>query len=204
MVAANFRTAVGHRFGMLVVESEETGKQRRVVARCDCGETKSVLLSTLRRGSTKSCGCLRRTRLKKHGHSKHPLFQCWADMLRRCKSIGCKVYKHYGGRGIKVCDRWHEFENFVKDMGDRPDGGELDRVDNDGDYCPENCKWSTRTEQLRNQRRSTAIEIDGVTKTLSEWALFYGIVSPAVASGRIHYGWDAIMAFTTPVRKGKK
>lgn len=203
MVAANFRSAIGLKFGMLTVLEEGYGKKRRVIVRCDCGVTKSVMLNTLRNGSTKSCGCLRVSQLRKHGHCKHPLFRCWADMLRRCKSSGCKAYKHYGGRGIKVCERWHEFENFVKDMGDKPDGGELDRINNDGDYCPENCKWSTRTEQLRNQRRSTAIEIDGATKTLSEWALFYGVVSPAVASGRIHYGWDAVRAFTTPVRGSK-
>ena len=200
MVAANFVSAVGQRFGRLLVVSEGTGKKRRVVAQCDCGTTKEFTLSTLRSGSTKSCGCLRRNRLKKHGHASHPSYQCWVDMIRRCENPKCKAYKHYGGRGIKVCERWRWFELFAEDMGERPSGLELDRIDNDGDYCKENCRWASRTEQLRNQRRTTAIEIGGETKSITEWAVYFGVVSASVASGRIRYGWEPRKAFTTPLR----
>ena len=109
----------------------------------------------------------------------------------------------YGGRGIKVCDRWQDFENFAADMGPRPEGCSIERIDNDGGYNPENCRWATRKEQNRNTRRNKLMTMGGVTRCLSEWAEVVNI-HETVLRQRLFMGWTDEKALTTPVRVLKR
>src|SRR6266496_181615 len=157
---------IGKKFGRLFVESKAPSKYKTSYwnCRCDCGVTKTVQSSALIQGATKSCGCLQRemvtARKFKHGHNTRAngalssrTYQSWLSMIQRCTNQNLKCYKYYGGRGITVCERWRQsFENFIEDMGERPPGLSLERINNDGHYEPSNCKWATRAEQHRNQR----------------------------------------------------
>lgn len=161
----------GERIGRLVVSGRVRTDDGKAwwLCRCDCGEQKVVLGSSLRRANaTRSCGCLGREKAtgapRTHGHSvggtMTPTYRAWRAMKYRCYVETCSFYPLYGGRGITVCDRWLEsFENFLADMGERPKepkGLSLDRIDNDGDYEPGNCRWATAKQQARNRRDSTA------------------------------------------------
>lgn len=146
---------------------------------CFCGNIFSALSSNIISGNTKSCGCLKakicREKATIHGMSNTSVYGLWNNIMRRCYDAKNPAYKNYGGRGIKVCDRWHDFEKFFEDMGNRPEGFSIDRKNNDAEYSNENCQWSTATEQARNRRDNVFIEINGENKTIAEWSEITGV-----------------------------
>lgn len=132
---------------------------------------------------------------------RHPLYKRWHAMIRRCRNPTSAAYKNYGGRGIVVCPRWHSFKNFLADMGLPPPGHTLDRINNDGNYEPGNCRWASRHQQQRNTRRNIKLTIDGVTLTIVEWAE-KNKVPKKTAYRRMELGWSPNNAVTMPVRHG--
>lgn len=158
---------IGKKVGMLYIK-KLIGRKRGnylFLCVCDCGNQKVIGGNNLGKG-TKSCGCLRvasmSERAKKHGFYSNPLYKTWRGMFRRCTDEKWKGYKNYGGRGIIVCERWSKIDNFILDMFDSwldhvsrngKKQTSLDRIDNDGNYTPGNCRWATKTEQVQNQRK---------------------------------------------------
>lgn len=129
--------------------------KKRFECKCDCNNLIIVFLEHLKNGHTKSCGCLRIEKSSeiKHGHSNRTqTYNSWAGMKQRCFYIKHKYYFNYGGRGITVCERWMNFSNFLEDMGERPKGTTLDRINPNGNYEPSNCRWATIEEQIKNRR----------------------------------------------------
>lgn len=197
----------GKRFGMLVVVERAPRIQEkksivRWVCQCDCGKTAIVWASNLK--CAKSCGCAQYANPPRltHGCCYTPTFSVWQNMRCRCENINNDRYAAYGGRGIRICERWrNSFSNFLEDMGEKPSPKHsIDRIDNDGDYEPENCRWATAKEQARNRRSSRMVTIDGVTKCAAEWCEIYGMALVRFHS-RIHRGWSELKALTAPVRK---
>lgn len=131
----------------------------------------------------------------KHGLSKSPEYRTWVNMKRRCEYEALPVFSYYGGRGIKVCERWSKFENFLADMGYRPNGMSLDRIDNEGDYSPDNCRWATRKQQSRNTRTVKLIKYLDIERPLGDWAETYGLTVVCLRT-RLLRGWDIERALT--------
>ncbi len=183
---------IGRKFGRLTVLEEvpERAPDRRIrfKCQCDCGRTWVTAGSNLRRGYTRSCGCLSSdvtSEFNKETKSKlvegvatrhHPLFGTWVAMKQRCYNPKHTYYEYYGGKGVKVCERWVDsFANFVEDMGERPDGYTLDRVDGGEEYSPDNCRWADWNTQGLNKKSVKKIEYRGETLTLNEWSQRLGI-----------------------------
>lgn len=133
-----------------------------------------------------------------HGQSYTKTYVSWRQMWMRCSNPNVKQYQWYGARGIKVCDRWKDFKNFYADMGNRPEGLTLDRIDNDGDYEPSNCRWATQQEQQRNRRDNVWLTLNGQTLTLTEWGRQLGISKVTLCARLTRYGWSVERALTTP------
>jgi hypothetical protein len=202
----NYIDLTGQRFGSLVV-IVAFGRYRRETVwecQCDCGKVAHAVASKLRTGRKRSCGCLQLATFAAgnptHGLSNSREYKIWKSMLRRCIAKTGRHYRHYGSRGITVCQRWRQFVAFYADMGPRPSPKHsIERKNNDVGYSPENCVWATRTEQMRNTRNSRTIECYGQTRTLAEWSEVLGI----------HYGTlrnrlrtlTAEQAFSRPLRK---
>lgn len=200
---------VGEKYGRLTV-IENLHPKSEVVCRCECGTIKTLKAWDVYSLNTRSCGCLlteHRKRLRyKHGWSETRLFNIWENMRARCYCKTNKVYKWYGGKGIKICDEWSEFIPF-KDwamLHGYTDDLTIDRINPDGDYEPLNCRWITKKEQQRNKTNSHYIEYKGEKKTVAEWAEILGMPYCTLHS-RIgkKCNWDIEKAFTTPV-KGRK
>jgi hypothetical protein len=154
----------GRRFGRLTVLGfSHTGKWGKAIwlCVCDCGNEAKISGEDLRSGNSASCGCIRVARIsalnRTHGRSRTSVYNRWKEMHARCYNPKHPRYADYGGRGITVCERWHSFENFLADMGEPPPGLTLDRINNDLGYSPENCRWTTVSEQNSNTRRSKTI-----------------------------------------------
>jgi hypothetical protein len=203
---------VGHRYGMLTVigraPNRGTGKNATAhwVCRCDCTNVVIVRGHSLQkgndgRGGTRSCGCLTKKiqaeRLTTHGMARSRIYRVWHMMRQRCNNPKSGAWETYGGRGIKVCEPWSDFETFVHDMG-LPDAHmTLDRINPNGNYCKENCRWATRHEQANNRRTNRYITFNGETKTLAQWAKVTGLTVFCLRA-RLHRGWPTEQALTEP------
>lgn len=211
---SRFKELSGQRFGRLVaIERLYRDKGRNWCWRCacDCGKETVVAAASLIRGNTKSCGCqqkdsIRRLRFK-HGFSHTFLGHVRTGLVQRCYNPNHESYKRYGARGIKVCNEWREnpetFFIWALNNGYR-EGLSIDRIDNDGDYTPTNCRWVTAKEQANNKSDNFLLTLDGETKTLSQWCED-AIISPSVLRGRVLQGdWTKEELFSTPVGEKRK
>lgn len=193
-----FIDRTGKRFGRLTVVGvvQPYCKTNKWQCICDCGKVKEIHVSNF--CNTKSCGCLCAENLSKmrktHGMAKTRIYHIWCNMRRRCNDVKNQAYDRYGGRGITVCERWMKFENFLKDMGERPEGMSLDRIDNNSGYSPDNCRWATTVEQNNNQRKNVFITLEGKTQTLAQWCREKGMLYRLVRK-RLHLGWSPERAF---------
>jgi len=189
---AKLKDRTGERYGRLTAVSYVGYKNSQAFwkCKCDCGNEVIVNTDSLRRGVTNSCGCLRKeitsaTRYV-HGHTTKkqratPEYMIWTAMKKRCLNPNDRAYPDYGGRGIKVCERWMSFESFIADMGRRPSGYSLERIDVNGNYEPANCKWIPRSEQSKNQRRTRWLTYGNQSMVLKEWAQLIGISAATLA-----------------------
>lgn len=197
----NIKDRTGQRRGMLTFISLSDkmmlgNRDKFWNAICDCG-TEVV---TRGAGYVQSCGCYNVICRQTHKQTGTPTHVSWLRMRNRCNNPSASDYHRYGGRMVKVCDRWGVFENFREDMGDRPSlKHSIDRIDNDGDYEPSNCRWATMSEQARNRRSTSYLVIDGICKCLPDWAGQYDIDLERVRS-RLKAGWSSQKALATPVR----
>jgi hypothetical protein len=193
----------GERYARLVIigySHVDNRRARHYQVMCDCGIIKTVRGTDIRRGVTVSCGCLRREKSMIHGKTKTREFRIWAQMRRRCENPNDSSFPRYGGRGIRVCDRWSTFEPFLSDMGTCPPNYSIDRINNDGNYEPLNCRWANVLEQQNNRRDNHLIEFRGNRMTLAQWERELG-VPPDVLKQRINKcGWSIEKALTHPVR----
>lgn len=201
---------LGLRFTRLLVKERAPNTKQGASAwycDCDCGKTKVYARSTdLRRGDSQSCGCatgkLIAAANTKHGMARTRLYKVWRAMHDRCYNKQRENYPLYGARGIKVCARWHTFENFYADMGYCAPGLSLERRNNFKGYAPANCYWATRTEQANNQRNNRRITMNDKTQTIAQWARETGH-PPLRIWQRLSRGWSVEAALTVP-RKGNK
>jgi hypothetical protein len=209
---------VGEVFGRLTVirEVERVNPRKRQFAcRCACGAEVGVNLNKLRSGHTRSCGCLHRetilrnlekrpTSKPRHGMNKSPEHRAWVHMRQRCSNPNKKEYPHYGGRGIKVCERWVSFEAFFEDVGPKPGPGySLDRIDVNGNYEPKNVRWATQQQQIENTRVVRMVTINGKTQSQAAWAREMGL-SKGCISRRLTAGWTIEESILTPSVPGQK
>lgn len=182
---------IGFRSGMLTVTAEAKGRVKGRdywLCRCDSGGSRVVMGKYLRRNEVKSCGCLNRQPLKgpqfTHGHAPESgvsrTYRTWASMLQRCTNPKSTIYYKYGAKGISVCKRWHKFKNFLEDMGPRPPGRSIDRVQNKKGYTPGNCRWATPKEQVNNSSAVRIITFNGESHNLTEWAGKLGVTPGAM------------------------
>lgn len=204
---------IGEKYHKLTVKAlvvDGNANQRKYLCICDCGNEKVAGESNIKRGKTKSCGCL----LKNNGGSKKrniylgsdsKLYRAWASMKSRCSNPNDPNYKRYGARGIKVCDDWMTYSNFktwalangYKEEANHLTDCSLDRIDNDGNYEPINCRWATAREQTNNTRRNTRVQYKGEEHTLAEWARIKGMSYTSFMS-RYCRGWSFERIMETP------
>lgn len=172
---------------------------------CDCGR----IFVMMHPPNQTSCGCLRRANriaaITTHGQTKTPLYRIWIAMRARCENPKCGNYPNYGARGIRFCERWRSFENFAADMGPRPTNARytLERINNNGNYEPTNCRWATYKEQLRNRRNNRLMTFRGETHCVTEWAEILGI-SVGLIRSRLKYKWTDERALSCVDERRKK
>lgn len=218
-----FLNITGQKFGRLMAirfdHKEEKIKGRRKyfwLFKCDCGKEIIHQSALVKIGNTRSCGCLWEENSKNlilkstiHGMRKTRFWNIWRAMKHRCLNKDSVYYKYYGARGIKICDRWLKFENFRKDMyqsylehveklGER--NTQIDRINNNGNYEPENCKWSTCREQCNNRRNNHFLTFQGQTLTIAQWARKLNINVKTLKSRILIYKWSTEKSLTTPIK----
>lgn len=199
------RIKVGEKYGRLTV-IENHHPQDEVVCRCECGNIKVARATNVFYGGTRSCGCLSKEGNNLiHGDgrkgNRKRLYTIWKSMRERCTVPSQKRYKNYGGKGIKVCSEWDDYSVFKEWALNNGYSDELsiDRIDVNGDYCPENCRWATAKEQANNTTANHRITIDGITHTMSEWSEISGIKTSTIFA-RLKYGWNERDAVFKPLR----
>lgn len=206
----------GRTFGRLtIVRVVGIGKYGHTqwLCKCACGNKVIVSGSSINAGATKSCGCLQKEMAKKanliHGMHRTPTHDSWGNMKDRCNNPKNKRYKDWGGRGIKVCEMWNKFTNFLVDMGEKPEGLTIDRIDNDGNYEPGNCRWATRKEQSRNGSRTklNPLKVQIIKKLLQESQLMqkdiadiFNVSGKTVYSIKTGKTWEDII-YNPPIEK---
>lgn len=201
------RDLTGQKFGMLTALQfvESGGGKTKWKFLCKCGQITVKSKSDVLSGRSTSCGCFRKSNAVRlattHGESKTTSeYKAWCFMHRRCKNPSDTSFRLYGGRGITVCERWDSYECFLKDMGRKPsDKHSLDRIDSNGNYVPENCRWSDRITQNNNKRNNLMLSYQGKTQTAAQWAREKGI-SPRTLRSRItERGWPVEEALSRPL-----
>lgn len=208
---------IGQKYGRLIVKSFSHSEDSHAFVKCvcDCGNETTVMANRLKLKETQSCGCLVKDRLNEAARNRcvyigkdfdyneritgHPLYHIWVTMVYRCNNVKCK---NYGGRGIKVCDRWLPknlgFENFINDMGERPSPKHsIDRIDVNGDYCPENCRWATQEEQSNNKRVNVFVFYNNEKMTVAQFCRKYDIKSAGTLYTQLHKGVDINYVIST-------
>ena len=198
----NTHDLTGKKFGLLTAIKFIPGTQKKGekiipskwICECVCGNTSTVQAGNLRSGNTTSCGCIgiesRKTAIKTHGLRKHPLYNVWNSMRQRCTNPNTKSYKTYGARGIHVCERWLKFENFWEDVSPEWEKGlTLERIDNNGPYGPDNCKWATREKQANNRVTSSFIDTIHGRLTIAEASKISGIKAKTIWMRKYTYKW---------------
>jgi hypothetical protein len=195
----------GQKFNMLtVIKFSHADKEAWWECKCDCGKIKTLRARNIKSGLIKSCGCFNIEKIMdrniKHNLCGTKTYTTWLNMIKRCTDPNNNSYKNYGARGIKLCDKWLTFKGFYEDMGDRPNETTLDRIDNDGNYLKENCKWSTKKEQANNRRNSRIITYKNKTQTLQQWADELGINVKKLWNRLFTLKWTVEKTFT---KRGK-
>ena len=202
------KTIAGQKFGMLTVVqfSHINNGGYYWLCRCDCGTVKPMPISNLKRGDTKSCGCNRTKVNITHGLTHHKIYGVYVNMIERCYNSKNKSFKHYGGRGISVCDDWKndntKFFSWAFASGWQ-ESLQLDRIDNEGNYSPENCRFITHKVNVNNRRNNRLLTYKGQAKTFTEWAEISG-VSRKLIEYRLNQGMSAEEAITKPVKQFNK
>ena len=206
MIVNGRMTQIGSSF-----KQGRTWSRKVAVFACQCGKRTIAEVVNVKRGSVMSCGCAtieKAKTAKKHGHARvkqHSReYRSWCKMHDRCRAKeGTENWRWYGSRGIVVCERWKDFASFLSDMGERPEGHTLDRIDSSKGYAPDNCRWATPLQQSTNSGSARMLTIDGVTQTTAEWARVSG-VGYRMLCKRINRGWSPIDAISLPSTKVRK
>lgn len=192
----------GRKFGLLTaIEPLSQRSNRRILWKClcACGREHTTTAGSLTTGKVRSCGCFKGISNVTHGATIggdwRPGYSVWAGMLGRCLNPRNEAYDRYGGRGITVCERWHSFEKFYADMGPKPPGLTIDRINNNGNYEPGNCRWATYRQQARNTRANKLVTCDGITDCVAGWADRTGLPARLIAK-RLAAGWTPVRALT--------
>lgn len=198
---------LNERYNRLVV-IEHRGQDRHGrnmwLCRCDCGKETIVATTSLRTGASRSCGCLQREAARRsatHGMHNSAEYRAWVHMKERCLNPKTKHFHRYGGRGITLAHEWLDFSTFLTDMGRRPEGCWLERVNNDGPYSKENCLWATTSEQARNRSSNIKLTYNKRTQIVSDWARETGLAATTICRRLFRLGWTVRQALETPPYK---
>lgn len=212
-----FIDITGQKFGRWTVLSRAKNQGTRTMweAQCECGKTREVSAIHIRWGRSKSCGCINVEKLTVHGLYKSPERGVWSGMQQRCTNPRSPEFHNYGGRGIRICQRWKSFGNFYADIGPRPSSNlSIDRIDNNGHYScgnceecrangwPANCRWATTAEQFANRRNSCLLTYGGKPQVLAQWETEYNLTH-GLLKYRIKAGWTIEQALSLPAEKGR-
>lgn len=201
-----FINRIGSTFGRLTVLNYAgmQGAQHRWMCVCECGSIKPIQGGALANGTTQSCGCMRAAKTglvnSTHRMTGTSIYKTWSSMRERCLHPKHKSYMRYGGRGITICERWNDFSLFLEDMGPRPSKAHsIERNNNDGPYCKENCRWATFVEQSNNKSNNRLLTYNGETLTLANWSKRRNLKQRTLFQ-RLERGWSIEKSLTTPLR----